>query len=371
MLIEGILLLTVAAAAVATYYVVKIFLYGVDLVVRWSPPKWDDILFNHKLLRAISQLAPAITVNFLLPSLAEVDSLSHHWLNALTSLYILVTVIYILVLVINNIHTLFEQSDSLNKYAIRGIFSMAQLIVVAIGVIVAISIMFGKEPATILTAIGASAAVFMLVFKDTILGLVASVQFSVNKMLRKGDWIICDSHNINGEVLEVNLTTIKIKNWDNSVSTIPPYTLVSDSFRNYQHMRNDHARRIDRSVLLDASTIRFMSRDELAALAERGLLDGITIDEASRLTNSKLLRLYLEHMLANDDRVVHKNNLLTMVRQLEMTATGLPLQLYFFTHDTAWEAYERVQSDIMDEVYAVVNAFGLRIFQSPTGRINP
>lgn len=366
-LVEAMLLLTVALAAVVTYYITKLVLYGLDWLVAWTPAKWDDILLNRKMLKALAQLAPALTVNYMLPRLFIAATLTHHWIEILTSLYILVAVIYILCIAIANVYQLFEQTRKLRRYAIKGVFDMLKLVAVCIGIIVGVSILFHKEPAAILTAIGASAAVLMLVFKDTIMGLVASVQFSVNNMLRKGDWIICESHGINGEVMQVSLTTIKVKNWDNSISTIPPYTLISDSFRNYLAMRQAGGRRVDRSILLDTSTIRFLDSEEIEALRRDGFLEGLEIDKAARMVNSRLLRHYLEHYLANDDRVVH--TMLMMVRQMEMTATGLPLQLYFFTSATQWDAFERVQSDIFDHVYAIVNLFGLRIYQAPTGHI--
>lgn len=366
-LVEGALLLSVAVAAVVTYYVVKWMLYGVEWLVAWTPAKWDDILLNRRMLKAVAQLAPALVVNYMLPTFFQADTTAHRWIKILTAIYILVTVVYIFCIVIDNVFHLMEQTRRLHRYAIKGVFDMMRLIAVCIGIIVGISILFNKEPAAILTAIGASAAVLMLVFKDTIMGLVASVQFSVNNMLRKGDWIICDSHGINGEVMQVSLTTIKVKNWDNSITTIPPYTLVSDSFRNYQAMRSDGGRRVDRSILLDTTTIRFLRQEELAELKRLGFLDGLDIAQAGGMVNSHLLRHYLDHYLKTDERVVH--TMLTMVRQMEMTSSGLPLQLYFFTHAVQWDLFEQVQSDIFDHVYAIVNLFGLRIYQAPTGHI--
>lgn len=367
-LVEAALLLSVAIAAVVTYYIIKWVLYGIEWLVAWTPAKWDDILLNRRMLKSVAQMAPALVVNYMLPTFFQSDTTAHRWIKILTALYILVTTVYIVTILIRNFFELMEQTPKLRRYAIKGVFDMLRLVAVCIGIIVGVSILFHKEPAAILTAIGASAAVLMLVFKDTIMGLVASVQFSANNMLRKGDWIICDSHDINGEVIQVSLTTIKVKNWDNSISTIPPYTLVSDSFRNYQAMRRDSGRRVDRSILLDTTTIRFLEREELARLEKMGFLEGLDISQAGAMVNSHLLRRYLDHYLKNDDRVVH--SMLTMVRQMEMTPTGLPLQLYFFTHEVKWDRFEQVQSDIFDHVYAIINLFGLRIYQAPTGRIS-
>ncbi len=357
------LLLSIAVVAVLTYYLAKLALYGLEFIVHKTEVTWDDELLNGRMLSALSQLAPALVVNHILPSFFDDSSALHRWIKILTALYVLCVVIYIVCIAVGNVRELMSGREQFKKYAMGGIFGMLKLIAVGIGVIVGLSIIFGREPSSILTAIGASAAVLMLVFKDTILGLVASVQFSVNKMLREGDWIVAESHGVNGEVMKVSLTTVKVRNWDNSISTIPPYTLVSDSFRNYQAMRDAGGRRIDRSVLIDASTVRFLSADELEALDRRGWLDGLDVD--AHMVNLKLLRKYLEKYLAVDSRVNH--DMLCMVRQMELTPAGLPLQLYFFTKITEWQAFEEIQSDIFDHVYAIVNEFGLRVFQSPTG----
>ena len=250
-------------------------------------------------------------------------------------------------------------------YAVKGIFQMLKLVMIGIGIIIGISILIGKEPIAILTALGASAAILMLVFKDTILGLVASVQLTANKMLHKGDWIVAEKHGANGEVEDVSLTTVKVRNWDNSISTIPPYALISDSFRNYQPMRRSGGRRVERSIYIDAESIRFCTEAELLELDRRGWLENIPVDRAARQVNLTLLRRYLEKYIARHKDV--NPDMLHMVRQMQPTPSGLPLQLYFFTHRTGWKDFEHVQADIFDHVYAVIQEFGLRIFQTPSG----
>lgn len=362
---EAVMLLVIAVIAVASYYLARAVMLWVEKRVERSETKLDDIVFNKPLCNAIARLVPALVVNHCLPQLIDSTTSLHQWIKTLTALYVLVAVIYLSITLVKNLYDLMEVKPATKKYAVKGIFQMLRLIIICIGVIVGLSIILGREPATIVTAIGASAAVLMLVFKDTILGLVASVQLSANRMLKKGDWIVCDSHGVNGTVTDVSLTTVKVLNWDNSISTIPPYTLISDSFRNYQAMRDAGGRRVERSILIDLNTVRFLDRDELARLRERGRLDGIDTEGASEMVNLHLLRLYLDNFIANDSRV--NASMLYMVRQMQPTDRGLPLQLYFFTYATAWRDYERVQSDIFDHVYAIVNEFGLRIFQSPAG----
>ena len=193
----------------------------------------------------------------------------------------------------------------------------------------------------------------------------ASVQLTANNMLHRGDWIEAEKHGANGEVLDVSLTTVKVRNWDNSVTTVPPYSLISESFRNYEPMRVSGGRRVDRSVYIDINSVRFCTADELRELSEEGWLDGIGIEDARREVNLRLLRRYLEHYLSTNPLV--NTEMLHMVRQLDPTQSGVPLQLYFFTRTTEWHEYENAQGDIFDHVYAIVSRFGLRIYQTPAG----
>ena len=357
------------ATAVAAYYVCKWILYLVGIAIDKTPTKWDDDLIDHRLMRAVSQLAPALTVNWLLPAFFRANEFHYvRWITVLTSFYILWAVVRILVIFIENLFKAMSARRRTRPYAVKGIFQMLKLIAIGLGIIIGISILIGKEPVAILTALGASAAILMLVFKDTILGLVASVQLTANKMLHKGDWIVAEKHGANGEVEDVSLTTVKIRNWDNSVSTIPPYALVSDSFRNYQPMRGSGGRRVDRAVYIDINSVRFCSEAELRSLRRKGFAGDRDSGEAesSMPVNLTLFRHYLENYLEQHGEV--NRSMLYMVRQLEQTPSGLPVQLYFFIRTTVWKDFERIQADIFDHIYAVVGEFGLRIFQTPAAR---
>lgn len=362
---ETALLILIAIIAVIAYYATHAIMLKVEKLVEQSETKIDDILLNKPMCKAIAALVPALVVNHFLPQLYDNTTRLHVWINTLTSLYVLTTIIYICIVLVKNLYDLMEHVPSTKRYAVKGIFQMVRLVIICIGVIIGMSIILGREPATIVTAIGASAAVLMLVFKDTIMGLVASVQLSANNMLKKGDWVVCESHGVNGTVTDVSLTTVKIRNWDNSISTIPPYTLITDSFRNYQAMIESGGRRVERSILIDMNTIHFLNADDMQQLKERGHLEGITEEIESEMVNIHLLRLYLTNYIGNDNRV--NSSMIYMVRQLQPTAQGLPLQLYFFTKTTDWRKFEQVQSDIFDHIYAIVNEFGLRIFQAPAG----
>lgn len=365
-IITFMLLAAIFLTAMVAYYICKWLLYLVGIAIDKSPTKWDDDLIDHRFMRAVSQLAPALTVNWFLPAFFRAnESDSMHWIKVLTSFYILWAVVRIAVIFIENLYKAMSHRKRTQPYAVKGIFQMLKLVMIGIGIIIGISILIGKEPIAILTALGASAAILMLVFKDTILGLVASVQLTANKMLHKGDWIVAEKHGANGEVEDVSLTTVKVRNWDNSISTIPPYALISDSFRNYQPMRRSGGRRVERSIYIDAESIRFCTEAELLELDRRGWLENIPVDRAARQVNLTLLRRYLEKYIARHKDV--NPDMLHMVRQMQPTPSGLPLQLYFFTHRTGWKDFEHVQADIFDHVYAVIQEFGLRIFQTPSG----
>ncbi len=364
-LINLILLVGIFMVSIAVYYLTKWLLRAVEAVVLRSPTSWDDDLINPSFMRAVSQLSPAMAVRWLIPGLFGETVESVHWLSALTSLYIVWAIVRIFVIFVGNLYTAFLRRPKLRGYAVKGVFQMVKLIFIGIGVIVGLSILINRSPATILTALGASAAVLMLVFQDTILGLVASVQLTANKMLKRGDWIEADNSGINGEVLEVTLTSVKVRNWDNSVSTIPPYSLIKGSFRNYQPMRSSGGRRVVRPIYIDMNTVRFCSAAELSHLDEIGWLEGLGIDPSSRIVNLQLLRLYLDAYLGRHPEV--NQQLTYMVRQLEPTPSGLPLELYFFIRNVEWKAFEGIASDIFDHVYAVVHEFGLSIYQTPAG----
>lgn len=352
----------IAILAVITYYICIYLLRIVEKVIGRTPTDWDDDLLNQRLLRALSQLAPALTVNWLLPAILGHTPGTYRLLSALTNLYILWTVIHILCVFIDNLYEAMSHRLKLKAYAVKGFFQMFKIIFIAIGVIVALSMMIGKTPLTILTALGASAAVLSLVFKDTILGLVASVQLTANKMLQRGDWIVVPGLDANGEVVDISLTTVKVRNWDNSVTTVPPYSLISGPFRNYKPMQAT-ARRVDRSIFIDINSIRRLSASELAELEKEGLVTAE--DAAERTVNLGLLRRYLERRIAAEPLVSKKYT--QMVRQEEPTPSGLPIEIYFFLTCTEWVKFEHAAADIMDEIYAAVPLFGLRLFQTPAG----
>lgn len=359
----------IALAAVVSYYITKLLLGVVEKIVEKSSNKWDDDLINKRLVIGVSQLAPALVVNWLVPGfLTTAEQKPFHWLTVITSIYILVVIVRIINIFIGNLYTGMSHRKKTRPYAIKGLFQMVKLIMIGIGIIYGISILIGKQPGVILTALGASAAVLMLVFQDTILGLVASIQLTANNMLHKGDWVICDQHGANGEVEDVSLTTVKVRNWDNSITTIPPYKLISDSFKNYQPMRRIKSRLVSRSIYIDVNSVRYLDAEEINEITAR--VSGYESEEIKSTAergdvNLRVFRKYLEGYLRRHPDV--NDTELIMVRQMDPTQGGLPLQLFFYTPTVEWKPFEDVQSDIFDHVYATIGEFGLKVFQYPSG----
>lgn len=341
------------------YWLTKMMLRMVESMVQRSDTTWDDDLLSSALLSRVSMLTPGFLGMYLLPHFYNE---APTFFDTSIRIYLCVVVSWAVSALITNLYTALYNRSNLRPYAVKGVFQMVRLLIYGVAIIIIISTLVGKSPTAILAAFGGLAAVMMLVFKDTILGLVASVQISANKMLHRGDWIVMDSHKTNGEVLDISLTTIRVLNWDNSVTTIPPYAMVSESFRNYQDMRRAGGRRIDRSILIDLNSVKFLNEEKIKDLRAQGF---IPTQAEGKTTNLGLFRAYLDHKLATDNRVVH--DMLYMVRQMEPTPTGLPLQIYFFTSSTAWKDFEQVQSDFFDEVFATVQLFELRMFQAPSG----
>lgn len=364
-------LLPVTIVVIAlTAYLTYLFCHGVIAVIvriitRYTTNEWDDDLLNDRVLKALSQLAPALLVAWLLPDAFDHGSATYIWFTKLTKFYIVWAFVHLANQFLQSFYEALDKRGKYNIHTLRGVLQMLKLFFICVGVIIGMSILFDKSPLAILTAFGASAAVLMLVFKDTILGLVAGVQLTANDMLKKGDWIIVSKSGANGEVIDVSLTTVKIRNWDNSVTTVPPYTLISESFQNYNPMRDSGARRVARSIYIDMSTIRFCTDSELQVLRDKKWIDGISSEKASHTVNLELFRTYMDGYLSRHPNI--RSDLLYMVRQMPPTPQGLPLELYFFTDRTDWKKYEEIQSEIFNHAYAVIHEFGLEIFQTPSG----
>lgn len=363
LMVEVLLLCGVAIMAVAGYYLTKLLLHLTDHIIKKTPTEWDNDLMNRRMMNALSQLTPAIIVNWLLPNVFTWMFNDIKWLSSLTAIYIVGAVVWIIWVFIANVREAFEKRDNMRIYASKGIFQMFKLLTLGIGIIIAVSIIIHKSPVVIFTALGASAAVLILIFQDTILGWVTSIQFMANNLLHHGDWIEDKVHDINGEVQEITLSAVKVRNWDNSQSVIQPHLLLKSSFRNYQHVRLAGVRRVSRAIYIDMNSVGFCTPEQMERLHRKGLVTKADMNGQS--INLTLLRRYLERYLRNNPDI--DKDSLRMVRQLEPTNAGLPLELYFFLSTTSWPRYEELMCDIFDHVYAVVREFGIQIFQTPAG----
>ncbi len=365
-------ILAIGVIAWLSYVVcVHVLVPLVNFLTLKTQTEWDDDLLNLKVLQAVSQLAPAIIVSKLLPGTLNIGEGIYIWTVKLTKIYILWAAYHLVVVFLHTLQQALDKRDMLQRHNLEIVRQTVVLFVGLIALIICVSILIDKNPVTILTGLGASAAVLMLVFRDTILGFVAGIQLTVNKMLTRGDWIVAPKAGANGEVIEVKLTTVKVLNWDNSIVTIPPYTLFTDSFQNYQSMRSDGARRVSRSVYIDQTTIRFLTEEEIEDLAREGFVPE-KLAEGERFVNLGLLRRYMEHYLEHYPEVLHDDtgrpDLFLMARQLQPTPQGVPFELYFFTSRTAWKPFEHLQADVFDHLYAVIPRFHLAVYQAPSSR---
>lgn len=328
--------------------------------------RWDDELMSASVLDWVCHLVPPVVLYMWLPYAFGDMPKTISVVETCCAIYIICVVIRLAYKVLDAFLNIVSANPESNFKGVvtKSTMQMVKLVVTCIGILLVVSAILGVSPLKILAGLGASMAILSLVFKDTLLGLVAGIQISANKMLEPGDWIKMQSRGINGKVLEVTLTTVKVENWDKSVSTIPPYTLVTESFQNWQRMIDGGGRRVKRSIYIDMTSVRFMPSDERTRLSSLGFV--VAGDDAeSPEVNLKLFRNYTEQYLRTHPDV--NPELLLMVRQLPTTPQGLPVEMYFFTRTTVWTEHERIQCEIFDHILAVVNEFGLRVFQTPTG----
>ncbi len=358
-----VILLIIFVAYLTDFICRKMIVPVVKRVVASTKATWDDILLSDKVLNNLCHIVPSIFIYVLLPfAFSDVPSWLH-FLMKISLVYIIAATLKLICSFLTALYNLSAQHKELKDRPLKGVYQMLKIITIFLGVIGIVSVLIDKSPVVLFTGLGAAATVLMLIFKDTIVGLVAGVQLSANDMLRPGDWITMDKSGANGIVTEVTLTTVKVRNWDNTITTIPPYTLVSDSFRNWRNMQQSGGRRVMRSIYIDVRTIRFCTPDELQRFVAKGW---VSADEATAETvNLGVFRRFLERYLSESSKV--NSEMMLMVRQLQPTPQGLPLELYFFTTNTNWVPYEHIQADIFDHVLAILSQFGLRLFQSPSG----
>ena len=340
----------------------KIVMPIVRRFTKTTTNTWDDILLNNDTIKNLCRLVPGIIASAVLPFILEADSNILIFCLKLCKAYIAIIGVGLLCTIFSSLYKLSHESEKTKDHTLQGVFQMLKIIVISIGAIIVVSIFFDKDPSNLLAGLGASAAILMLVFKDSILGLVAGIQLSANDMLRPGDWITMPKYEADGFVIDVTLTTVKVQNWDKTITTIPPYALVSDSFQNWRGMFCSGGRRIKRSIYIDTNSITLCEGELKENLIKKGLINA---DDNKQYVNLTLFREWLENWLRNHPAV--NKDMILLVRQLQPTVQGLPLELYFFSSDTAWIAYEHLQAEIFEYLFAVLHEYGLKAFQSPAG----
>lgn len=343
------------------YLCQAIFVGSMKKLAQHTHYQWDSLLLKRKVVHHLVHTIPGILVYALLP-LAFIRGKG---LLLLSQKICAVYIVFALLLAINGFILVFLDMYNMRQgnknRPIKGFMQVLQVLLFFIGGIVIIAILIGKSPASLFAGLGASAAILMLVFKDTILGFVAGIQLSANDMLRPGDWITVPGSNANGIVQEITLNTVKIQNFDNTISTIPPYTLVSASFQNWRGMVESGGRRVMKSIFLDLNTIKFCTPDMLNTFRkEIPLLADYKPDEGVTPTNSQMFRVYVEKYLTS--LPVVNTDLDLIISQLQSTEYGVPIQIYFFSRNKIWKEYERIQSDIFDHFFAMVPKFELKVY---------
>ncbi len=372
-----------------SFYIAKNYvLLLIHKVIVASKNTWDDLLFDHQVFSRISLLVPFVLLLLLSPLLLAQDALLAKVLIIIAKIGLCFQIARSVSSVLNVINSLYRQTASERYLPLNSTLQVIKLAVYLVASILAVSLVLDRSPLYLLSGLGALTAVLILVFQDTIKGLVASIQISANKMVAPGDWIELPKYGADGDVIEIGLNTVKVKNFDNTVTTVPTYALTSGSFKNWRGMLNSGGRRIKRAIVIDVRSIKFYNQKQLEELKSVQLISDylakkqaeIKQESAQAISNSPLtaatintrqltnigtFRAYINAYLKQHRHVHHQ--MTCMVRQLPATEVGLPLELYFFSNDQNWVNYEAIQADIFDHLYAAAPLFDLRVFQHPSG----
>ena len=360
-IVRHILLIVIAIilAWLAAVFCRKVLVPLILKLTNKTEVKWAQVLFNRKVLMSASHIVPAIIIWQLLPMVFYQYPVVREILARLTAIYITVMTVRTLVVFIDSFKLLEDERRSSMQQYFRSFCGVMKIILLFLAAIVVIAIIIKKNPTTLIAGLGATSAILMLVFKDTIEGLVAGIRLTSNEMLHKGDWITVEKAGADGTVEEMTLTTVKVRNFDNTIVTISPKTLVEDSFQNWIGMQQSEGRRVKRKVFFDFRTLAPITSEQRELLIEKRYFKSEEIGEGD--INMTLFRRYLERYLSNRNDV--NEGMTLMVRQLEATSTGMPIELYFFVYNKEWVVYEHTLAEIMEYVYAIANDFGLKIYQ--------
>ncbi len=375
--VVGIIVLSYLAHIFTEKFLLKVLKHYISK----SKAKWDDAFVENKVLDMLSHVPPVMVIHALAPVFPTYQS----WIQRIAFAYIIFVAALTLSRVLDAVDVIYRQLEISRMRPIKGYLQVVKIFIGITATVIIVSIIIDRSPWLLLSGIGAATAVLMLIFQNSILGLVASVQLSTNNMLRIGDWIEMPSHGADGDVIDISLHTVKVQNWDKTIVTIPTHEMISKSFKNWRGMREAGGRRIKRSIYIDVTSIRFCDEvmlekykkiqyieeyvkrkeEEIEEYNKERGIDKSMIVNGRHLTNIGTFRAYVDQYLKNHPRL--NKNMIRMVRQLQPTEHGLPLEIYAFTDVTAWTEYEAIQSDIFDHILAAITEFDLRLYQAPTG----
>ena len=363
----------------------KILVRSVRAVARRSSATWDDALVTHNVFGRLAQVVPALIVFVGVPFVPGLPEGGALLIRNVAMGYTVLMLALALTAILSAANAIYAASPAGKERSLKGFVQLVQIVVWILAGVLIVATVLDRSPLLLLSGFGAMTAILLLIFKDTILSLVASVQLTAQDMVRVGDWIEMPQFGADGDVVDVQLHTVKVQNWDKTITTIPTHRLITDSFKNWRGMSQSGGRRVKRCVFLDVSSIRFQTRDEVDHFTRFALLKDYIKDKEQemtdynarletevdaevnrrRLTNVGTFRAYAYNYLKNHPKI-HAGMTL-MVRQLAAGPEGLPLEIYCFTNTTVWATYEDIQSDIFDHLLAIVPEFGLRLYQKPAG----
>jgi len=386
-IVTGLALAGLALTALFANFVVKaLLLRGLNRLLDYTTFGRDPELRRHGLIERLANVMPALVVSLGIALVPNLPAFIVIVVKNVANAFMILTVAMALSAAFNIVDTIYHRRPDAKLKPIKGYIQVVKIAVYVIAALLMIATLIDRSPLILLSGLGAMAAVLILVFQDTLLSLVAGIQISSTDMVRVGDWIEMPSQNADGDVIEIALHTVKVQNWDKTVTTIPIRKLVTDSFKNWRGMQESGGRRIKRAIFLDQTSIRFLERDDYEKLASFGHLETYLEKKRAELaewnaklgeranvpantrrtTNIGTLRAYLENYLHSHPGIHQAMTI--MVRQLPPGPEGLPLEIYCFTNTTAWAAYEGVQADIFDHVLSILPEFDLRVFQNPSGQ---
>ncbi len=380
-LLTFMLLVSWIADIIVKRYVLK----AIERIFKKTKSKYDDYLIKRRVFVKLSHIVPALIILFYIGTVFNNLPVVSNFISNLIIIYIIFILVSSISSLLKAFDDIYNNFDFANERPIKGYIQVVLIIVYSIAAIISTSVLFGIDLTAIFTGMGAVAAVILLIFKDTILGLVAGVQLTANNMVKIGDWISMPSHNADGTVLEITLNTVKVQNWDKTISTIPTYALVTNSFSNWRGMEESGGRRIKRNIGIDMQSVKFCDEEMISKFKKIGYLkdyidrksnelveynkankiDDTVLVNGRRMTNLGVFRKYLEEYLLHHPNI--NNDMTFLVRHLQPTEKGIPMEIYVFSKDQAWAKYEAIQADIFDHILAVLSEFELSVFQFPTG----